>query len=74
MRTASRNCGARRTRPSPHEEFEKASGLKRQIAEVEGELAGIEERREGVVSVTASDIADIVSRRTGIPVSQLTAA
>ncbi|WP_393054330.1 ATP-dependent Clp protease ATP-binding subunit [Streptomyces sp. LN549] len=55
------------------EEFEKASDLKGQIAEVEGELAGIEERREGVVSVTASDIADIVSRRTGIPVSQLTA-
>ncbi|MFJ8085893.1 ATP-dependent Clp protease ATP-binding subunit [Streptomyces sp. NPDC096205] len=55
------------------EDFERASELKRQIAEVEGELAGIEERREGVVSVTASDIADIVSRRTGIPVSQLTA-
>ncbi|WP_334662724.1 ATP-dependent Clp protease ATP-binding subunit [Streptomyces cyaneofuscatus] len=55
------------------EEFERAKQLKEQIAEVEGELAGIEERREGVVSVTASDIADIVSRRTGIPVSQLTA-
>ncbi|MGC0327173.1 ATP-dependent Clp protease ATP-binding subunit ClpC [Streptomyces sp. SAI-170] len=55
------------------EDFEKASELKRQIVELEGELAGIEERREGVVSVTASDIADIVSRRTGIPVSQLTA-
>ncbi|NML55503.1 AAA domain-containing protein [Streptomyces sp. R302] len=54
------------------EEFEKAKQLKEEIAEVEGELAGIEERREGVVSVTASDIADIVSRRTGIPVSQLT--
>ncbi|MER6278234.1 ATP-dependent Clp protease ATP-binding subunit [Streptomyces sp900105245] len=56
------------------EDFEKASELKREIAEVEGELAGIEERREGVVSVTAADIADIVSRRTGIPVSQLTAS
>ncbi|MFF9586095.1 ATP-dependent Clp protease ATP-binding subunit [Streptomyces achromogenes] len=56
------------------EDFEKASEIKRQIAEVEGELAGIEERREGVVSVTASDIADVVSRRTGIPVSQLTAS
>ncbi|MCC5474727.1 ATP-dependent Clp protease ATP-binding subunit [Streptomyces barringtoniae] len=56
------------------EDFEKASELKRQIAEVEGERAGIEERREGVVSVTASDIADVVSRRTGIPVSQLTAS
>ncbi|MGW6534558.1 ATP-dependent Clp protease ATP-binding subunit [Streptomyces sp. NPDC055051] len=54
------------------EEFEKAKELKEEIAEVEGELAGIEERREGVVSVTASDIADIVSRRTGIPVAQLT--
>ncbi|MFG2881202.1 ATP-dependent Clp protease ATP-binding subunit [Streptomyces sp. NPDC048297] len=56
------------------EDFEKASTLKRDIAEAEGELAGIEERREGVVSVTANDIADIVSRRTGIPVSQLTAS
>ncbi|MFI8370196.1 ATP-dependent Clp protease ATP-binding subunit [Streptomyces sp. NPDC085466] len=54
------------------EEFEKAKELKERIAEVEGELAGIEERREGVVSVTAADIADIVSRRTGIPVAQLT--
>ncbi|MGW2646222.1 ATP-dependent Clp protease ATP-binding subunit [Streptomyces sp. NPDC001393] len=56
------------------EDFEKASELKRQISEVEGELAGIEERRGGVVSVTAADIADVVSRRTGIPVSQLTAS
>ncbi|MGW7522441.1 ATP-dependent Clp protease ATP-binding subunit [Streptomyces sp. NPDC054783] len=56
------------------EDFERASELKRQISEVEGELAGIEERREGVVSVTAADVADVVSRRTGIPVSQLTAS
>ncbi|MFJ4323293.1 ATP-dependent Clp protease ATP-binding subunit [Streptomyces tricolor] len=56
------------------EDFERASELKREIAEAEGELAGIEERREGVVSVTAADIADVVSRRTGIPVSQLTAS
>ncbi|MER5205535.1 AAA family ATPase [Streptomyces sp. NPDC002825] len=56
------------------EDFGRAKELKEQIAEVEGELAGIEERREGVVSVTAADIADIVSRRTGIPVSQLTAS
>ncbi|MET9534841.1 MULTISPECIES: ATP-dependent Clp protease ATP-binding subunit [unclassified Streptomyces] len=56
------------------EQFDRASELKGQIAEVEGELAGIEERREGVVSVTAADIADVVSRRTGIPVSQLTSS
>ncbi|MFB9640576.1 ATP-dependent Clp protease ATP-binding subunit, partial [Streptomyces spiralis] len=56
------------------EDFEKASRIKQQIDQVEAELAGIEERREGVVSVTATDIADVVSRRTGIPVSQLTAS
>ncbi|MEU8791517.1 ATP-dependent Clp protease ATP-binding subunit [Streptomyces sp. NPDC048643] len=56
------------------EDFERAGRLKQQIAEADGELAGIEERRAGVVSVTARDIADIVSRRTGIPVSQLTAS
>ncbi|MFJ7194146.1 MULTISPECIES: ATP-dependent Clp protease ATP-binding subunit [unclassified Streptomyces] len=56
------------------EDFEKASGLKAQIAGTEAELAGIEERREGVMDVTTADIADVVSRRTGIPVTQLTAS
>ncbi|MEU6451784.1 ATP-dependent Clp protease ATP-binding subunit [Streptomyces sp. NPDC046979] len=55
------------------EDYDRAGTLKREIAGAEGELAGIEERREGVVSVTADDIADVISRRTGIPVSQLTA-
>ncbi|MFE7617748.1 ATP-dependent Clp protease ATP-binding subunit [Streptomyces sp. NPDC057496] len=54
------------------EDFEKASGLKDEIAETEAELAGIEERREGVMDVITADIADVVSRRTGIPVAQLT--
>ncbi|MFD4789545.1 ATP-dependent Clp protease ATP-binding subunit [Streptomyces sp. NPDC058459] len=56
------------------QDYEKANQLKGKIAEVESEVAGIEERREGVITVTPSDIADIVSRRTGIPVSQLTAS
>ncbi|MHC0433302.1 ATP-dependent Clp protease ATP-binding subunit [Streptomyces sp. O3] len=55
------------------EDFEKASQLKREIADLESELAGIEERREGVLEVTVTDIADVLSRRTGIPVAQLTA-
>ncbi|MFE1207184.1 ATP-dependent Clp protease ATP-binding subunit [Streptomyces sp. NPDC058762] len=55
------------------EDYARAGELKHEITEAEGELAGIEERREGVVSVTADDIADVISRRTGIPVSQLTA-
>ncbi|MFG3259618.1 ATP-dependent Clp protease ATP-binding subunit [Streptomyces sp. NPDC048172] len=54
------------------ENFERASELKERIAAVEAELAGVEERREGVMAVEVSDIADVLSRRTGIPVSQLT--
>ncbi|WP_019546716.1 ATP-dependent Clp protease ATP-binding subunit [Streptomyces sulphureus] len=54
------------------EDFERAGTLKEQIAEVEGELAGVEERREGVMSVEPADVADVLSRRTGIPVAQLT--
>ncbi|MFG3125622.1 ATP-dependent Clp protease ATP-binding subunit [Streptomyces sp. NPDC048201] len=56
------------------QDYEKANDIKGKIAEVEAEVAGIEERREGVITVTPNDIADIVSRRTGIPVSQLTAS
>ncbi|MFW6691956.1 ATP-dependent Clp protease ATP-binding subunit [Streptomyces sp. MAR4 CNX-425] len=54
------------------EMYEKASRLKERIAETEAELAGIEERREGVREVTADDIAGVLSRATGIPVAQLT--
>ncbi|RFU88158.1 ATP-dependent Clp protease ATP-binding subunit [Streptomyces triticagri] len=55
-----------------HEDFERAKELKDRIADTESELAGIAERREGVMKVTADDIAEILSRRTGIPVAQLT--
>ncbi|MFC5907933.1 ATP-dependent Clp protease ATP-binding subunit [Streptacidiphilus monticola] len=54
------------------EEFDRAQELKAAIAELENEIAEVEERREGVVEVTEQDIADIVARRTGIPVAQLT--
>ncbi len=55
------------------EDCEQAARTKREMARAEGELASVEERREGAVSVTDADIADVVSRRTGIPVCQLTA-
>ncbi|GAA0919607.1 ATP-dependent Clp protease ATP-binding subunit [Streptomyces thermoalcalitolerans] len=54
------------------EDFERAAELKERITEVETELAGLAERREGVLEVTAADIAEVLSRRTGIPVAQLT--
>ncbi|MEU3496493.1 ATP-dependent Clp protease ATP-binding subunit [Kitasatospora cineracea] len=54
------------------EDFSRASELKTRIADLEAQTAQIEERREGVVSVTVDDVADVLSRQTGIPVSQLT--
>ncbi|MGW4810170.1 ATP-dependent Clp protease ATP-binding subunit, partial [Kitasatospora cineracea] len=54
------------------EDFSRASELKARIADLEAQSAEIEERREGVVSVTVDDVADVLSRQTGIPVSQLT--
>ncbi|POX51868.1 Clp protease [Streptomyces sp. Ru71] len=54
------------------EDFEKAAEIKDAIAEVEAEIAGVVERREGVMEVTAADVAEVLSRRTGIPVAQLT--
>ncbi|MDA3628068.1 AAA family ATPase [Saccharopolyspora sp. WRP15-2] len=54
------------------EEFDRAAELKHRIEVAEGELAGIAERREGITDVTVQDIAEVLSKRTGIPVSQLT--
>ncbi len=54
------------------EEFDRAASLKQELRVAEDELAAVGEQREGVVSVTADDIAEVLSRRTGIPVAQLT--
>jgi ATP-dependent Clp protease ATP-binding subunit ClpC len=54
------------------EDYQRADGLKAQLAERRAQL---DERREGrarAPEVTAEDIAEVVSRKTGIPVSQLT--
>ncbi|MEV6233006.1 ATP-dependent Clp protease ATP-binding subunit [Saccharopolyspora shandongensis] len=54
------------------EDYDRARELKEQIEGLEGEIAGITERREGVADVTTQDIAEVLSKRTGIPVAQLT--
>ncbi|MFF3320059.1 ATP-dependent Clp protease ATP-binding subunit [Streptomyces sp. NPDC003035] len=54
------------------EDFEKANELKQEISRLEGELAGVAERREGVMEVTGDDIAEVLARRTGIPVARMT--
>ena len=55
------------------EDYERASQLRDEIAELENQ-AGTNGRPgpQGVPEVTAADIAQVVARSTGIPVSQLT--
>ncbi|MGP3986142.1 ATP-dependent Clp protease ATP-binding subunit [Streptomyces sp. 3N207] len=53
------------------EDFDRAAERERRIAQAEAELAGVEERREGVLTVEVDDIADVLSRHTGLPASPL---
>ncbi|MGW6916809.1 ATP-dependent Clp protease ATP-binding subunit [Kitasatospora sp. NPDC054939] len=55
------------------EEFVRAANLKTELRQTEDELAAVGEGREGVVAVTADDIAQVLSGRTGIPVAELNA-
>ena len=54
------------------EDFEKAQDLKGRIQESQDRLGAFKGGRQPVAEVTAEDIAEVVSRATGIPVSQLT--
>jgi ATP-dependent Clp protease ATP-binding subunit ClpC len=54
------------------ENFERAQEFKDRIADLRGELKKAREGRRPAAEVTAEDIAEVVSRATGIPVSQLT--
>jgi ATP-dependent Clp protease ATP-binding subunit ClpC len=56
-----------------NEDFERARNLRDEIARLEADLEEVRGgRRRPVPEVTAEDIAEVVSRATGIPVSQLT--
>lgn len=54
------------------EEYERARDLRDRITEAEAELAEAGPPDERTPKVTAEDIAEVVSRTTGIPVAQLT--
>jgi ATP-dependent Clp protease ATP-binding subunit ClpC len=54
------------------EDFGKAQELKGRIQELQDRLGAFRGGRQPVAEVTADDIAEVVSRATGIPVSQLT--
>ncbi|MYU54994.1 MULTISPECIES: ATP-dependent Clp protease ATP-binding subunit [Streptomyces] len=54
------------------EDYERAGRLKEQIQQAAEDLAGVGTEQEQVRSVTAEDIAEVLSARTGIPLAQLT--
>jgi ATP-dependent Clp protease ATP-binding subunit ClpC len=54
------------------ENYEKASALRDEIKAVKQQIEERTEAGEGVPLVTEADIAEVVSRATGIPVTQLT--
>jgi ATP-dependent Clp protease ATP-binding subunit ClpC len=56
------------------EQYERASELRDEIADLRGRLAATGSSDGGVPEVGVADIAEVVSRSTGIPVAQLTEA
>jgi ATP-dependent Clp protease ATP-binding subunit ClpC len=54
------------------EDYDRAQELKGSIEEKQAQLAGQKQGRQRAPEVIMEDIADVVSRATGIPVSQLT--
>ncbi len=55
-----------------NEEYEKASNLRDQINEVQENIRRHRESGDGIPEVSSDDIAEVVSRATGIPATQLT--
>jgi ATP-dependent Clp protease ATP-binding subunit ClpC len=67
-----RRLARERDQATASEQYDRAGELKEQIGSRQQELEGKVKARQRAPEVTADDIADVVSRRTGIPVSQLT--
>ncbi|MFJ6950138.1 ATP-dependent Clp protease ATP-binding subunit, partial [Micromonospora aurantiaca (nom. illeg.)] len=55
-----------------NEDYQRAGALKAEIGAAERDLAAAQEGTPPVPEVHMSDIAEVVSRRTGVPVTQLT--
>src|SRR6476469_1190077 len=67
-----RHMGRERDQAISAEDYKRADELKAQIDQHRAQQEGRKEARSRAPEVTIDDIAEIVSRRTGIPVSQLT--
>jgi ATP-dependent Clp protease ATP-binding subunit ClpC len=68
-----RRLARERDQATTAEDYDRASSVKDQIENRQGELEEKRKGRQRAPEVTAEDIAEVVSRATGIPVSQLTA-
>jgi ATP-dependent Clp protease ATP-binding subunit ClpC len=67
-----RRLARERDQATSAEDYDRAGGLKEQIETRQGELEDRRKGRQRAPEVTPEDIAEVVSRATGIPVSQLT--
>jgi ATP-dependent Clp protease ATP-binding subunit ClpC len=67
-----RRLARERDQATSAEDYDRARDVKGQIDSRQGELEDRKQGRQRPSEVTAEDIADVVSRATGIPVSQLT--
>jgi ATP-dependent Clp protease ATP-binding subunit ClpC len=67
-----RRLARERDQATTAEDYDRAGQLKDQMDTRRGELEERQTRRQRAPEVTAEDIAEVVSRATGIPVSQLT--
>ena len=66
-----RRLARERDQATAAEDYDRAGELKEQIDSRQGEIEGRRRERQRAPEVTADDIAEVVSRATGIPVSQL---
>jgi ATP-dependent Clp protease ATP-binding subunit ClpC len=67
-----RRLARERDQATAAEDYDRAGTLKDEIESRRGELDDRQKKRQRAPEVTAEDIAEVVSRATGIPVSQLT--
>src|SRR6476661_7810535 len=67
-----RRLARERDQATAAEDYDRAGSLRDQMESRQGELDGKRKARQRAPEVTPEDIAEVVSRATGIPVSQLT--
>src|SRR4051812_48639919 len=72
LEEAVRRLERERDQATSAENYDRARGLKEEIESRQSELEGRRKSRQRAPEVTPEDIAEVVSRATGIPVSQLT--